>query len=299
MKLPEFKPKRVFLDDVDVPCLYAKVKNSELPKVATRHIAKYKKDPVCTIYLRSVEFPAVSDWQQHILDELFAKEKLAAVIETAMKEFANEPWPGFDVNNSRNHKQFKKHGIAPYMTLSSVVLDDIKKEAIISGRMEWDDIFHESGISIHRTPSGWKFDYDDYLFGYWSEVNRDVSEKQLAGELPTEEPKRGETDTTFLLGDWKFDEKEALLHYKRLKWRTSKIRDVMRLFKGRQVTFSEKELRTVDNPGEQRDEVVRYERRGNVVMIHLRTRTQMNFSCEYRLREGLLINSDGVVLRKV
>lgn len=208
--------------------------------------------------------------------------------------------PGFDQIDSRNYNQIKRYGIAPHLTLSSVVLDDIKREAIISGNTEWDDSLHEHGISIHLTSRGWRFDYGDYLFGYWSDVNGEVLENQLAKEIPPEETKHGETDTRFLLGDWEFDEKEALLHYKRLKWRASRISDTLRIFTGRRVTFSEQELRTFDNGGgEQRNDVVRYERRGNVVTIHLRTRTKMSFSLEYRLRDGMLFDIYGEVLRKV
>lgn len=51
MKIPEFNRTEDFLGYVDIPCLFAKVKNSELPGVAFRHIAECDDDSGCKVYL--------------------------------------------------------------------------------------------------------------------------------------------------------------------------------------------------------------------------------------------------------
>jgi hypothetical protein len=60
MKLPKFKPSAVFVEDIRLPCLVAKVPNSKLPGVGARHIAEFKEDPKCGIY-RITDTPGVGD----------------------------------------------------------------------------------------------------------------------------------------------------------------------------------------------------------------------------------------------
>ena len=87
MKIPDFRATRNFFGEISVPCLVAKMKNSELPKVATRHIIAYKKDPSCRIYLRSAKAREISKWQKEMLAHLFEKEQLPAVLGEGMKEY--------------------------------------------------------------------------------------------------------------------------------------------------------------------------------------------------------------------
>jgi hypothetical protein len=95
MKIPEFKPKRVFLEDIDVPCLFAKITNSESPKVATRHIAKYKEDPVCEIWVRSSNPKELTGWPKVILEQLLEKEGLTTALEEGMRDYeTNIVWSG-------------------------------------------------------------------------------------------------------------------------------------------------------------------------------------------------------------
>lgn len=87
MKAPEFNSSDKFLEEYDVPCLIAEVKNSKLPGVATRYIAEFKEDPTCTIYLRGKNHKEISAWQQKTLEQFFDQEELASTIAKVMKEY--------------------------------------------------------------------------------------------------------------------------------------------------------------------------------------------------------------------
>jgi hypothetical protein len=158
MKIPEFKTKRVFLEDIDLPCLFAKVKNSELPKVATRHIAKHKKDPICEIWVRGSNPKALTEWPKEMLGNLLEKEGLPAALEAGMREYETnkEEWPGYFEDNAETYGEIKQYGILPFLTMHTIVIDEIRRMMILGCHTEWDIHLSEHGIAIffHTSPTG-------------------------------------------------------------------------------------------------------------------------------------------------
>ena len=134
MKIPEFNRTDDFLGYVDIPCLFAKVKNSELPGVAFRHIAECEEDPDCDIYLRGRKLDKISPWQQEILTQIFEKDGLAAAVTEAMKEYETSPkWAGEGYVHlaEEDRQKIKEHGIAPYITISVIVIDEVRRKVIL------------------------------------------------------------------------------------------------------------------------------------------------------------------------
>src|SRR5436190_12148460 len=156
MKLPTFKPSRRFLGEFDVPCLVAVIKNSRLPGVAARHMVEHKDNPTCKIYLRGRNRKRISRWQQGLLDRLFVKEGLAGAIEEAMKQYASEP----DALMESERAQIEQYGAAPFVSISMIVIDEIRKEVILSGGTEL-GTFVEHGLSIYLSKGRWRWDVAD------------------------------------------------------------------------------------------------------------------------------------------
>jgi hypothetical protein len=111
MKIPVFKSSKRFLQEFDLPCLVAKLKNSKLTGVAARHIAESKDDPTCVIYLRGEDPKKISSWQREILEQLFLKAGLAAAIEEALSEYGKDPNA---YCSKEERREIKKYGFAPF-----------------------------------------------------------------------------------------------------------------------------------------------------------------------------------------
>src|SRR5262249_28596575 len=121
MKIPDFKPSGKFLDRYEVPCLMATVKNSKLPGIAARYIAEFKEDPDCQIYLRGKNSEAISAWQREMLEQFFEKEQLAPSIAKAMEGYEKKAGKEAYTFDEKERIDFEKHGIVPFMTLSTIV----------------------------------------------------------------------------------------------------------------------------------------------------------------------------------
>jgi hypothetical protein len=232
MKIPDFKPSKQFLEDVTLPCLVAKVKNSRLPGVAARYSAEFEENPTCRICLRGKDPKKISAWQRDILNQLFVQEGLAPAIEEALKPYGKDPNA---YNSEEERTEIKKHGFAPFIWLDVIVIDEIKKEVILSGGSEASVHIPEHGLSIYLRKGRWHWDEADYFIRYESSFEEHKPEtpvelekalehevKSMAEELqalftgPQEQEKRWEqmfpatgaavkTDVTFLCGEWKFD----------------------------------------------------------------------------------------------
>src|SRR5262249_2738169 len=126
MKIPAFKPSRKILDEYDVPCLVATVKNSKLPGVAARSRADSRDDCACRIYLRGKHSKAISAWQRGMLEQFFEKEQLAPIIANVMAGYEKKAGKQAYMFDEKERNDFEKHGIVPLMTLSTIVIDDIK-----------------------------------------------------------------------------------------------------------------------------------------------------------------------------
>lgn len=227
MKIPEFKPSKRFLGDTDLQCLVAKVKNSKLPGIAFRHIAKYKKDPVCEIHLRGKDHKRISAWQRDILEQLFEKESLAPAIEEAMREYEATSDSCCDMTK-QERREVQKIGIAPFMTLSLIVIDGIKKEAILSARTELDGNLIEHGISIYLRKSKWRFQDRDYFACYRAAFGTEFSDRMAEAESelreqawddlfpPPNTQAPVEKDGSLIYGRWELDGRETSTLLKRL-----------------------------------------------------------------------------------
>ncbi len=220
MKIPEFNRTDDFLGYVDIPCLLAKVKNSELPGVAFRHIAECEEDPDCKIYLRGRKLEKLSPWQQEILTKLFEKDGLAAAVTEAMKEYETSPkWAGEGYVHLavEDRQKIKEHGIAPYITISVIVIDEVRRKVILRADTVIDGNLDEHGISIFLSKERWRFEYADYFVNYQAVLGNDSpdTQEQLQRErrqqkwvvlfppAPPEIPL--EHDHSILYGRWELD----------------------------------------------------------------------------------------------
>ena len=101
------------MDDLKTPCQVARLRNSQVPKLARKHIAEFKEDPPFRIYLRGPEPKKLSPWQRKILERLFVREELIEAISQGMKEFETSPkWCGYE-----DGTEILRHGILPYLYL--------------------------------------------------------------------------------------------------------------------------------------------------------------------------------------
>lgn len=256
MSIPKFKRSKRFLDKFELPCLFAKIKNSKLPGVATRYIAEFKEDPACAIYLRGKNHKEISGWQKKMLEQLFEQEGLATTIAQVMKAYEKqEGKEAYNLCDAKELNAFKKHGIVPFMTISTIVIDDITKEVIIDAGCDPAPHFSEHGLNIYLRNGRWRFDDADYFFDFQSqfEDHRETTPEELkdaqsaeilkmAAEaqdvfsglqsqakqwekiFPLPRPRTpAETDPAFLFGDWEFDARKTAQVMKQLGQKKSEI----------------------------------------------------------------------------
>ena len=222
MSIPKFKPAKHYLGEYNILCRLAKVKNSQLPGIATRAIVRSKEDPVCQIYLHGKGGKDFSAWEKGILEQLFDGQSLAALVDSAMKGYAKDP-SGYTSAKPAEREEIQKIGIAPFMTIYRIVIDDSRKEVILSARTELDLHLIEHGISIYLEKGKWHFSDAEYYINYVAELGPTLEEAEEAEEEKRQwsalfpRVKSGtpiETDPAILYGRWELDKvktKEAFL----------------------------------------------------------------------------------------
>ncbi len=314
MKIPDFKPSQRFLEDVRLPCLVGSVKNSELPGVASRHIAKFKEDPTCKIYLRGVNHPEISVWQRQILEQLFERERLAGALEEGMKEYETNPeWAGDNYRHldENSRSDIRECGMAPHVTLSDIVIDEVKQEVILVGRTEWDGNLIEHGISIYLRDGRWRFDYAEYLIDYQEsieteELTKKAKEWEKCWDEICPQPATNtqiENDPGFLRGSWEFDETETTRALKEHGWPPARIRDlVRRTGVGLTYAFSPTKIEvTMSLPRDkQRADFISCERHGNRVEVRFRrVGTEEILMTRYCYKGNILMDYEGRIMRRV
>ncbi len=185
MRIPEFKPSKRFLGEINLPCLVAKLKNSKLPGVAVKHIEETKDDPNCKIYLRGKNPEKISSWQQKILGQLFLKEGLASAIEDALTEYGKDRNAYCD---DEERREIEKNGFAPFIWISVIVIDDIKKEVIMKGGSNWSVHIPEHGLSVFCSKKRWRWGEADDFYRYQAEFEKKepTTSKQYAKSLAKE-----------------------------------------------------------------------------------------------------------------
>jgi hypothetical protein len=304
MKLPDFRRRNQFLDDIDIPCLVAKVKNSTLPKVASLHIVKYKKDPVCEILVRSSSTKELSGWPKEVLQELLEQEKLAFALEEGMKEYeSSSAWPGYFKEDAQNYGDIKTHGIVPHMTVEAIVVDEIKREVILVCDTEWDVHLSEHGIAISLRDGRWRFNYEDYLSEYQGDVEDGEAERLWSmARLPGESKGEDETDTSFIFGTWEFDANESRALLERMRCSQKVIEEAGTNYARVQYHISQVTYRQITGPQptQQWNYVfVGCDRRGEQVVIRFKDVHRKEVYSEiFYYQNGLLMNLDGLVLRR-
>lgn len=178
MKIPEFKPSKKFLGEYDLPCLVAEIKNSDVPGLATQHIAQFKENPKMEIHLRAKEAGKISAWMQKLLDVLFAKDGLTAAVVEGIKELPSDNFDHFDGEEGRF---IKKHGYAPYVFVKQVVIDEVARKVFMTiGDGDGMDVFAEHGGVILMQGVRWHFEDGDYYSDYTGSLEKHRIDPELA-----------------------------------------------------------------------------------------------------------------------
>jgi hypothetical protein len=285
MTLPEFTRSNRFLDQFDLPCLWVKVKNSQLPGIASRHVIESEEDPDCDIYLRGRKAEKISPWQQEILERLFNSEGLAAAVTEAMNEYETSPkWGGNNYAElaEEARQKIRQYGIAAYITVSAIVIDEITRKVIFRADTIIDGNLDEHGITIFLSKERWRFDTADYFIRYEANVadseelwTWETAEKKWDTLYPPGEPgETGETAAGPLLGTWDLNVPESKALLKRLGAPTVKIDHVIGNWEGTGLAISREVLRDFawngPRPFEGRFRVLRCAQRGNRFTLQLR-----------------------------
>lgn len=219
MSIPKFKPAKHYLGEYNIPCRLAKVKNSKLSGIATRAIVKSKEDPICEIYLHGKGAKNFSAWEKGILEQIFDGRSLAALVDSAMKGYAKDP-SGYTSAKPAEQEEIQKIGIAPFMTIYQIAIDDKRKEAILSARTLLDLNLIEHGINIYLKKGKWHFSDAQYYIRYADKLGPTIEEEEEEeddGPTPKEKlfsklfppAKKGtpvEKGCTALQGKWKCDQ---------------------------------------------------------------------------------------------
>jgi hypothetical protein len=326
MKIPVFKPSKRFLQEFDLPCLVAKLKNSRLPGVAARHITESKDDPTCTIYLRGKGPKKISRWQRGILEQLFLKEGLAPAIEDALNEYGRDL---NDYSSEQELKEIKKYGFAPFIWISVMVVDEIKKEVIFSGGSNRSVHIPEHGLSVYLRKGRWRWDDADYFIGYQQSFRRPLSKEELIEEQskligtmaeefgsimealngPAKKfekhfPASGElvkTDAKFLYGDWVFDPRETAVVLKKYGDTKDQIESQVEGRMNDVVRFAPNSMQTIrDGDIVAEDALVGCECRGKRVTILLKVvGCESVIKDEYWYDGKFLVAQAGFVFRRM
>jgi hypothetical protein len=271
MKIPEFEPSHKILGRYDAPCLVATVKNSNLPGVAARYIAEFKKNPACKIYLRGKNPKVAGAWEREMLEQFFEKEQLAPIIESVLTEYEKKAGKRAYMLDEKERDDFEKRGIAPFMTVSTIVIDGTTKEVVIVARCDPAMHFAEHGLNIYLKNNQWGYDDGEYLEHYRSEsIGPTATERreqlqveklqkkwdELYPPAPAGTPL--EKDFSYVHGRWEVDKDASFELCNKLGWRPCRL--------DKYFVFSADTLKT----NHSRDAVVSVERRGNWCIIRLR-----------------------------
>jgi hypothetical protein len=218
MKIPAFKPSRRFLGEYNMPCLVAEAGNSQLSRgIATQY--PKSKEPKFLIYLRSKSPETITPWQKKVLKQLFEKDGLSAAVAEGIKRLGDAV---YDAGLSEKETLFvQKHGFLPYVRVTTVVIDDIKRKILI----KLDDrvnVFAEHGAVIYQKGQGWGFAELDHFIRYEgafekfsfeaieAERKRQLWQKKFDAIFPPPNDKVPvEKDCSLIVGRWEPDNGET------------------------------------------------------------------------------------------
>jgi hypothetical protein len=312
MKLPTFQPSTSFLQDYEMPCMVTRVRNSAFPGLAFEHIAECEEDPECEIFLRGPVKNSISPWQQKFLDQLFEQEGLAAAVAEGMKEYASSSkWGGKNYAElaEEDRKKINEHGIAPHITISTIVIDEVKRQVILRADTIIDGNLDEHGISIYLKKDRWRFDTAEYFDRYaatllGTEAERiEFAKKLLDKKYPVSTGMPLETDLGPIIGDWIVDVPESTKLLKQL-WTPQEARDLIPR-EAEALLITAETIRTVILKPKFEElriaDVVRCERRGGKVIASVQWRTKagpVSFESSYWTTGEILVSSVGKFYRR-
>jgi hypothetical protein len=299
MRIPEFKASRRFVNNTKVPCLVAKIRNSEIGGIGNRYIAENRKDPLCSVYLRSKATQKISPWQQKLLDKLFREKGLAKAVAEGMREFEKKGGSGiYDEFDDNERQQVRKVGFVPYVFIDCIVIDDIEEKVLI-GADSSVGILHEHGITIYLDKGKWRFKEGDHLNNYAGKLAapqeaQDASrwEKQWETVFPASEASsEPATDPSLIHGVWRFSRAETMKALQ--QWRLPKNEisaELTPIALAAGWYFSKGAIeRLYEGEASLRCNILRCERNGNLFKLRVKTQPEQDwqFWCDGKRLVGL------------
>lgn len=176
MSALSFQAADRFLGDIKLPCLVAKIRNSQLPRIATVHIAELGSDRECSVFLRGKD-NQVSDWQKQVLDRLFEGDGLAVAVSEGMGEYERAVEDCYCDLEGRERDVLQAYGILPFLTVSDVVVDDVMHIALIRVHTTYIGNLDEHGVTIYLKEGRWRFDDATYTINYRYDVTKQLPSK--------------------------------------------------------------------------------------------------------------------------
>jgi hypothetical protein len=305
MDIPDFKRQLTFMDDLSVPCLKATLPNSSMPNLAAHHIKKRLEDPEFDIFLRAKNPAKITAWQRKMLDRLLKKGELTAAIEQGMKHYKKGRDEDYVAYEKRNWEDIERNGVLPHVVLSTVVIDDIRREVILRLSSSIDGHLEEHGAAIHLKGGKWKFD-SDYVYDYMSEVEEegeretpsDFDEVKIESKKPP-----AHSDPSFLYGTWVFDAETEVARLRSEGETDQEMRSWLLEFEKKQFEISEKRFVWWDKypsfrkPAE--SEIVGCTRDGNKVTLNTRElKAQRIESLVFEYKEDRLRMVHGAIFKR-
>ena len=282
MNMPQFKRRLTFADDVRARCLRATLPNSVVPKLAAKHIAKYAEDPEFDVFLRGKDPAKITRWQKQTLERLLEDGELASAIERGVGQYYDKHRDDDYADYERAaRKDMKRNGVLPHFVLSDVIIDDARREVILSLGTTADGHIEEHGAVIHRKGARpWRFVDPDHLHEYLSEVEREEAARgkiDFQEDPPDAEPAvpTPSDRADFLDGTWVHDAEADERWMTADGKRASDVRIFLGMFKRTRFEFAGKRMLYWNEYGRSRkpdevSDIVGIEVQGRRIMIKFR-----------------------------
>jgi hypothetical protein len=254
MKTPVFKPSKTFVHDYRVPCLAAKLENSQVAGIGELHRKETKEDPVCQVFLRGTNAREISPWQRQMLKRLFEQDELVSAVATGMKDY--EKSTGYEDPDA-----IQPEGILPHLYLTRVIIDERQQEVIICAHTLVDGNLDEHGIAISSKKGRWKFGSLDYLNDYLR--NLDLDEPAVPVRRASAPSVRD------LFGTWVLDE-EATTKLLTTRGMKSYVKSTLKDFHGAFFEVSEGRIRRFDEGRLAEGKIVKCEWKGKQAWLTYR-----------------------------
>lgn len=257
MKIPIFKPSRLFVNGVRERCLVAKLKASQIPSLGRLHMRATGDEPEFSVFLRGPKPSKASAWQVAILKRLFAEEELLKAIKQGMNDY--EKSGGFEDATTRRH--IKANGILAYLRLTDIIIDEFKQEILLCLSAELEDL-GEHAIVIHGGGSDWKFDNDNYLSNYVNEFGVEPV-KQACGQNAFS------TDPSLLYGKWVVDEEATVALMLKRGVVRKQIQPELTNLRGLGYVFAKGKFHATGKFGERKSQYVGCKLKGSRLEVNL------------------------------